>query len=398
MSEVATAPKNEVTIIFEKISTGLQAFEERKAALIQLREEASGIKVTTYEDKATLKKATEVRKKLKAARVEIEKEGKAMRDPLTGVNREITAKEKELTDIISPTEKDLKTVEDWYEFEKNRIYQEAAEMENERIQSRINQLAEYGYEIDLNMLKGISDEQFEKVVANAKSKFEKEQSAKEEQALKEAAQREQDEKDRAELKALREKQEAHEKALIERQEAIDRKERAIKDKEEQEAAHQREKAQAEEKTKLHSRLSQLTALGLKFNFSANQYEGFACAVHYFDITGYDDEKWDGMIAKMGPHIEAYKKEESDRAETKRQEELKEAAKKALAEQKEREAEATRQEAEKIAASSDKDKVALVITQIEGINYPDMKSAKGKKLMAEVKELEAKVIAHIKARS
>src|ERR1700744_2391138 len=92
-------PKNEIAVISEKISLGLEAFEKRKSELIALRDEVDGLDITSIEDKAAIKQVTEGRKKLKDARVEIEKEGKSMRDPLTAISRNISSKEKELVDI-----------------------------------------------------------------------------------------------------------------------------------------------------------------------------------------------------------------------------------------------------------------------------------------------------------
>lgn len=307
MEEVITQEsKNEVALIFEKINTGLQAFEERKAALTLLANEAEKIKGAEKGDKTHRKWTTEHRKKMKSARVEIEKEGKSMRDPLTTVNKQISSKEKELVAIVSTGEKDLEEIEDWYDQEDARIEREATEAEAKRVQARIDALSRYGYAIDLNLLTGLSDEQFEKVRDDARILWEKEESIKAEEAQKAKKEQERIQNERIELEELRTKKAAADKIIEEREQekiAVDRQ---------------------REKEKVASRCKQLSDLGLVFDFSDNHYKNFDCFVHTFDITGYDDEKWAAMIEKMGPHIEEWKKRKQEEDTRKQQERLEEA--------------------------------------------------------------------------
>jgi hypothetical protein len=51
----------------------------------------------------------------------------------------------------------------------------------------------------------------------------------------------------------------------------------------------------------------------------------------------------------------------------------------------------------VARASDADKLAVVVSYLEGLPTPEMKSAKSKKTMAEVKELTGKIIVHIKSK-
>lgn len=191
--------QSEISIDTKKISEGMLMFEKRKAELSELAKKASDIKITSLEDKPLIKRASEVRKELKATRVGIEKEAKAMRDTLTVVNKGISAKEKELVDIISPAESALETQEAWVKAEQTKIDQEADRKEQALIQDRIDRLAVYGYAIDLTLLKGLSDETFETKVEEARIEWQKEQDDLAEKTI-------QAEKDRLELIALREKQ------------------------------------------------------------------------------------------------------------------------------------------------------------------------------------------------
>lgn len=435
-------PKSDVAEIFKNITTGLQVFEKRKAELIQLAEEASGIKATSYDDKAPLKLATEHRKKLKNARVEIEKEGKSMRDPLTGVNREISAKEKELVDIIAPTEKELKSVEDWYDAEKKRIDQEAQDKENERIQNRVSRLAEFGYEIDIEMIKGLSDEGFEKIAVRAKKEYEKEQADKlEQERIKE--------EERKELEELRRQKLESDRIIKEQQDKIesDRLEKEKRDKEEE-----KERAEAL-RTRIQQRvyrlnntqfdghavvwkydqsviLSGLEAIvhmpGREFNAlviahnTENErvlHEKYLVEEERKNRLAEEEEKKRvfeleeariagvanvrlGLLSKLGVtypdgSLGRLSEEEWDKMYAHRKGEYEDGQRKLM---QQREEEQRSIEAERLAQSSDKEKFALIVAQIEGLNYPEMKSAKHKKLLTEVKELQAKVIAHIKAKA
>lgn len=410
------APKSEVAVIFEKITVGLQAFEQRKADLIKLRDDASGIKITTFDDKENLKRATEYRKKLKVERVQIEKEGKMMRDPLTSVNKDISAKEKELVDIIAPTEKDLKSVEDWYEAEQLRIENEEAEKEEKKVQDRINRLAAYGFEIDINMLKGLPDDQFERMEANAKKEFEKEEiNRKEQERIAE--------EERKELAELRRQKVESDRIIKEQQDKIeaDRLEKERRDRIEanraerdadklrleQEAEKERleneriKDEKAKEKvmkdTRFERRKKQLIDMGFVVYNGCDFSLEETWSAYWEQVYSPNDEDFASYVVAIEQAIEDRKfrleKEANQRAadiEKARQDGIEEA--KRL--QKEKDA----QEAERVAQSSDKDKFAVIVSYLENLPTIEPKSVRHKKLLAEIKELTGKVIAHIKART
>lgn len=409
-NEVAAAPpKNEIAIIADNINKGLIAFEKRKSELTILKEEVEGLNIESLEDKAGIRQVTEARKKLKSARVEIEKEGKAMRDPLTAISKRISAKENELVGIIEPTEKALKTKEDWVKAEEKRIEQEAEEKERQRIQARIDSLAAYGYQIDYNMLVSLNDEDFARIVENARIEHEKDIALKTEQAEAERLKAEQQEKDRLELLELRRKQEEAEKAIREREEEVARKEAVIKAEEDRRLKEEEKSAKARYEKRISDRIDQLFNLGLRFDGTDDYYKGYGCFVPVLDIQCHSEEAWGDLVSEVtivvskGKLAETAKQEEEKKQEKIRQEaELerirKEAAERALAEEKVRKEEADRQEVERIAAASDKDKFAVILSHLEALPAPVMKSAKAKKLLSEVQTLRDKIIEHIKVKA
>lgn len=390
-------PKNEVAVIFDKINAGLEAFESRKETLTVLKSKAEGLKIESIEDKQTINQVSTIRKELKKARVEIENEGKAMRDPLTKISKSISSKENELVAIIEPTEKALLVQEKWVKDEEARIAAEEKRKEDERIQNRIDRLAEYGVGIDLTYVTVLSDEQFEGVVNNARIEHEKDQAAKAEQARKEQAQREQDEKDRAELKSLREKQEAADKILREREEEIARKEREMKQREEDDRVMAEKKLEKEMKdARFEPRAEQLTRMGFVRRGPDFSLED-TWSTYWEQVYNMEDKEWPLYIKDIEDAIER-RKVRLEEEEKRRADAIEKARLEGIAEAKREAEEKAALEAERIAQASDKDKFATIVSRIEAMSYPEMKSAKHKKLLAEVKDLQAKVIAHIKSKA
>lgn len=341
MLDVLEQP-TQLTVIANKIDSGLESFEQRKSELIELKEEADGLKIESIEDKETINQVSVIRKKLKSARVEIAKEGKLMRDPLTTISRIISDKEKELIAIIEPTEKGLQDQEKWVEEEKEKIRLAEIAKEEARIQARINSLAQYGFEIDYSDIKSMSDETFEKYVDAAKVQFEKDQTEK------------------AEAERLRLEQEA-------------------KEKEEREAERLRIEAERKELELLREKQAE--------------------AQRIIDEQSRKIEAETKRIADEKDAIERAKQKEIE--DKKRAEELKDAQEKAAEEarlkaiQDQKDKEAKRLEDErkaklaaerKAARQPDKIKIQAYISSIKSIPVPEMKTDEGKVVMASIQEL------------
>lgn len=388
--------KNEITLAAERISEGLIAFETRKTDLTKLKEDVEGLKITSLDDRESINQVSTARKKLKSARVEIEKEAKSMRDPLTKINKNISAKEKELIDIIEPTEKALKTQEDWVKEEEEKIAQEAERKEQERIQIRIDRLAAYGFAIDIVILKGIDDEQFEKTCESARVEWQKEQDAKAEEDRLAKEKQVQVDKDLAELKALRDKQAEADRILQERQDELDRQAQAIKKQQEQAEEKEFQRIQAEQDAEIKRRCGQLTAGGLVFDFSDNHYKGFGCFVPTLDIQYHSAEQWDKLMAEITPAIERAKKESADKAEAKRIQDIDDARQQAIIDEQARQkkikekqdedarlAEIARQE--QLAKDGDKAIWADFITRLNAVSVPTVRSGQYRKIAVMARE-------------
>src|SRR5690606_7213949 len=82
----------EIQSIANDINKGIEAFEKRKSELLEMASHADGLKIESIDDREGIKEVSRLRKDLKFARVEIQKEGKAMRDPLTSISKFIIEK------------------------------------------------------------------------------------------------------------------------------------------------------------------------------------------------------------------------------------------------------------------------------------------------------------------
>lgn len=387
---------SDIQVIANNINAGLKAFEDRKAELTKLKEDAAGLTIESVNDTDAIKQVSTWRKRLKAARVEIEKEGKSMRDPLTQIGKSILEKQYELIDIISPTEQDLQKKEDWVKAENLKIEQEAQRKEDDRIQTRADRLAQYGFSIDINLLKGIDDEKFEETVEDARAHWQKEQDDIAEKERVAQEEREQAERDRLELKALREKQEEADRILKERQDELDRQEQELRNKQKQAEAEEQERRKADYEGKIGSRINQITEFGLTFDFSDNHYKGFNCFVPILDIQCHSDEEWAKLIAEITPAIQRAKEEQTRKAEEKRLQDIEDVRQKAIAEEKERQRKASEKEAEDkrlaeakrqedLEKAGDKAKWADFIQKLSEIEVPAMRSNQYRRIAAATRE-------------
>lgn len=223
-----TLEQTQIAVIAEKIDNGLVAFEERKERLTLLQQKAHGLKIESIDDRLSINTVSTMRKELKAARVEIEKEGKAMREPLTKLSKFIIEKESELVAIIEPTEKELQAQEKWVEGEKEKIRLAEEEKEKQRIQARIDKLAAFGFSIDYSTILTIDEPTFEKVLANAEVEYKKEQEIKAEKERQDLLEKQKLEDERRELEELRKKQ-AEAQKIIDAENARIRKEQEDKE-------------------------------------------------------------------------------------------------------------------------------------------------------------------------
>lgn len=305
----------------------------------EMKEEYMPLKVNGIEDKAGLKMVYESRQIVKKTRVSVVKYADELKEKAVSWQKKVNMEKNRVIGELESIEAHLQAEEDKVTIEKEQLRLAAAKQEEARVQKRIDALAAYGFAIDFNTIKTIDDTSFEIVLNNAKSEHEKELAAKAEEARMQKLEQERLISERKELEELRAKQ-AEAQRIIEAEN--------LRIKKEQEAKE---------------------------------------AVIHAEQKRIEDEK---------RNIE--QQQQRDAADKLRAEEMEKAKIAAVEKEKFRQIEAAKQEKiqeeEKLAMASDKVKFQTVIGMIGGINIPEMKSAKSKKLAGDVKDLLAKIRDHI----
>jgi len=210
-----------------------------------LAEKYAGLKISGIDDKDGYKKCHDARMELVKARTTITKNGKALREDANAFIKTVIRREKELIEIISPTEEALYDEETRIDNEKARIKREAQAKEEEKITARINELVKYGYTPNTFDIRTWSDEKYAETLVEKKEAFEK---AEEERKVREEAERlerEKYEREKAEFEAKQREIEERERVIREKEEAIER-ERQEKEREERRRV---EIEQAEERSR-----------------------------------------------------------------------------------------------------------------------------------------------------
>lgn len=369
------------------IDIGLEAFEKRKSEVSDLVSLTKGVTLEDWRDKASLKALSAMRKKLKAERVSIQNEGKAMRDLITPISKHIKSKEEELVSILEPEERRLQGIEDWAasEAEKERVAE--IEAENARIQKRIDDLAQFGYQIDYSDIKGMSEETFTKYIDAARAQFEKEKAEREEQE-RERREREEIENAKREEEARRLAQEREELARLRRES------------EEREAELKRqlgEIARQQKEAMLMVRRAKLSSIGGidEHGNDVYKYKGILLA-GFYEIHDLSEQEWAGLVSRLPGAIEKHDSEIAIK-EKERVDELARAAdnarKKAIEEAKEAERAKMEQEEKarlaaerKAARQPDKVKIKSYIELVKAVPIPDLKTDDGREVMANIQVL------------
>lgn len=217
----------------------IEKFSPTQAQLTELATSAKQIALPDLLDKAAVKVVHDKRMELRAARTDITKAGKALREDALAFQKQVIAKEKELIAIISPEEDRLADLEARAEEEQERearrplIPDRRAKIDD--IEPQYNKILTDDQMLDMDgtefqgfLNKCLADKNARDAAAIAEQK----QQISEDQAKIDAekkrlddekADRERKEKEEAEAKARKEKQEAEDKA---RQEEKERKQKA----------------------------------------------------------------------------------------------------------------------------------------------------------------------------
>lgn len=236
------------------VYTTTQLKEAKKAQLQTLADKAQTARSTPITDKASFKLVHETQIALRDERIAIEKGRKDFTASLDERKKAAIEIERELTGIISPIEEELKAKKEEYEKEQERIKEEEERKKAEVLQDRIRELDSYEAHYDIGLIRNMSDEGFRILADQFKGKFEEVKKQREEEAERKRKEEEEAEKKRQEeAEALRKQKEEQDRIAKEQEEKAQefaRREKAIKDKEdEQKRQEELEKVRKESEEK-----------------------------------------------------------------------------------------------------------------------------------------------------
>lgn len=254
----ATSPA-EMVIASLKEKGITKTMVDQMAGYADLKVDAKIEGETVIYNKEQYNEVHEARMKVRNTRILIAKECKSMRDVWNALCDENRSKELEFLSVLTPVEKHLQEQEGSIDHLKAKVAEDKTKREEERLQTRIQKLNEFGGKFDgYNMtaysvsidkisLSVIDDEKFEAILLEAKTAHEAEQKRIADEEAQRKAEAEKLAAERAELDKLRKEQEEREAAIRAEQEKVakEQAEREAKIQAEQEAI-EKQKREAEE--------------------------------------------------------------------------------------------------------------------------------------------------------
>lgn len=348
--------KNKVELIIEEnqldtkekasIVNGFDGFE---SIAKEWQVKAKQIKVTSINDKEQIALAKEGRKFLKAKRIEIEKNRKAMKETALRKGQAIDAVARFLTSLLKPTEEYL------YEQEKFAEIQETKRLD-ELEATRKEKLSKYVEDVELFKVREMEDEAFDKLLASQKRSWEIEQE---------------------EVKKVEEERIAREKA---------------------------EKIRQLRVSKFNTIANNIKTWDLEINVGldvdSDSFDKDYEVLNKKVATAIKEVKSEkAKLEKEKQKLEAEREKErivnEKKLEEERQKRLKiEAEQKAKEEEENRKREEEEEKKRVAQTAPDKEKLKALAKQLLDVEYPEVNTEEAKKVLAGVKELMQKVNVYI----
>lgn len=353
------------------------------------------------QNKEEFSEIVDARKECKGWRIITTKVCKKGREKAVKIQKGWIAKEAEVIARISVIEDPLEKLEDEWTTEQERVKAEKKRMQEEQLANRQQDLSKMGvlfsngnFELgDVSYEYALvkeSDEPTYQIIYNAfKAVFDANEAERLEKLKKdqEAAAELQRQKDEL---AREQKELAEAKAEIERQRL--QSERVEQEKKNKEAEEYKAKIDSQNKR----RINQVMSLGMSYKFDDNAFSVYDVFVAQLEISTFTDDQWNELIEKITPVIIERKLESAKKLEEKRLVDIETAKQEAIKKEQERKAEEERlaeirrkqdeeKRLEELAKASDKVKYADLISKIEAIEFPDMRSGQYRKKVAIIRE-------------
>jgi hypothetical protein len=389
--------EQEVTIVSldSVIETKLVQNNVTEMVLSSLKEKYGGMKLKALDDKESyleLKAAAKDCAKVRTLAVKICKEG---REDAVKTQKLWIAKEKEVVGKVAEVEDALDAEIGKFDAEVERKETEEKNRQEEAYINRQATLTRMGAtfadgsftlgeaSFEANLIKGSSQDVWdESIVPKFQAEYEKIEAARVAQE-KEKADRE------AEMKRQQEELEKQQAEFKRQQEEFERQKSEQERQEIEKVSKELEEHKAKMDAQNKSRMNQLMALGMKYNFNDKAFSAYDVFAAEIEITTFTDEQWNDLMNKITPVIaerKAKEQLEQERlSEEKRLADIDAAEKEAVRKEQQRIAEEEAKRQTELEAASDRKKWEEFIRILNKVEFYEMRSGQYRKKMADAKQ-------------
>jgi hypothetical protein len=320
--------QEKVVPIEEQITQELVKHNVTEALIADLKQMYMPLVLKDLNDKETYVAIKEGRKHCKQVRVTAEKLCKKGREDANAISKAWVAKEKDVAGRIGEVEDHLEKQEKEFEAEQEKQKMLRKRQQEEQLIRRQTQLTNMGalysdgsfvlgeVSFELSLVKECDEDVWlDQILPKFRAEYEK-------------VEVERIEADRKKLEQEEEFKRQQEQ-LRKQKEELEQREADLKKAEDERRDKEFNEAKAKRDAEIKSRIGQLVALGLQFDFSDDHYKGYDCFIPMLDIKCHDEDQWNKLIEGITPHIAAKKEEAEQKRLAEIEEQKKIAARDAL---------------------------------------------------------------------
>jgi len=144
-------------------------------AIAKMEADYMDLVVAGFDDEDGFRAVHDARMVVKGHRVAVEKKRKELKADALAFGKLVDGEAKRITVMLEPIERRLTTEEEKVTKEKERLAAIDAEVERQRVQSRVDELAKYGKQYPFSGVQFMDDQMFADMLQKAKADFEVEQ-------------------------------------------------------------------------------------------------------------------------------------------------------------------------------------------------------------------------------
>lgn len=159
----------------ESQTLNMDSFNPKKAELIELAKKYESVTQIEIVDKTTYEQVHQAQTVFQKARTAIKNTGLEMRESANKYIKDVLAVERDLLSVIVPIEEKLIEKKDAWKKKEEEAKEAERKRQEELVNNRVQELAKYGYVHDLFDLKIMEENDFQMMLDDKKTAFEKDQ-------------------------------------------------------------------------------------------------------------------------------------------------------------------------------------------------------------------------------